>query len=165
MEFPVSENQDRTPIESLPLDIQRYIGELRDEAAKHRTAKNSEAARASELEAKYTEAGGLLKAANDKLSEFESFTDQHEKLLSEHEQLRGEFTKTTIAAKHGLLDHVDRLKGATEEELEADAVKLAESFGAKPPPTIPVDNAAGKPPTPLTDADELTKSFRSALGL
>lgn len=154
-----------TPIESLPDDIQTYISELRDEAAKHRTAKNSEAARAEELETKYNEAGKLLQDANSKLESADEVTDAHEKLLAEHEDTKFQLLRTQVAARYGIADHVHRIQGSSEEELDADAANLAQLVHAKSAPSIPVDTAAAEPPTPLTDTDELSKSFRSALGL
>lgn len=155
----------RTEIESLPSDIQEYIRELRDEAAKHRTAKNVETKRADEFEQKYAASADVLKAANEKLDSFGTVTDAHEKLLADNAGLQSQFTRLKVAVDYGIPAHAHRLSGDTEEELREDAKSFAEQVGlaVKAIPVIPIDRAAGEQPVaPLTDVDGLIAGFKEA---
>lgn len=89
-----------------------YVKELRKEAAEARTAKNKAEAKAQEYEDK------------DK-SELEKATGERDKFKSEAETATAEALRLRVAlTKQIPAELIDRLKGSTQEELEADADEL-----------------------------------------
>lgn len=138
-------------LEGFPPEAVTYIKDLRTEAAQYRTERN-------EFRAKYEEAGSVLKDANTKLGELSSLQETHEKTLTENAALADKYTRLSVASSFGISDHADRLKGATVEELTADAKALAETFGK---PGLRKDPAAGQP-TGEPAKDPFKDAFRRA---
>ena len=104
-------------IDSFPPEAQDYIRRLRDEAAQRR---NNE----KELSQRLKEFEDANKTEQQKLEERAA---QAEKGLSATQL---ELQRYKVAAKKGIPLHLaDRLRGTTQEELEADADKLKEDFG------------------------------------
>lgn len=130
--------------------VRGYIQSLRSEAAGYRTERN-------DFKEKYTEAGDLLKRANDKLTDAAELETKYQQSLTDNSKLNEQYDKLRAAAKHGISDEVDRLKGSNYDEWEADAESLAGKLSKKS--TIPKDAAAGKDPKPPKD-DPLTAAFR-----
>jgi len=65
-------------------------------------------------------------------------------------------SRKAIALKHGIPDAlVDRLKGATEEEIEADALEVAKALPSKPATPANGNNAAS-PANPASGGSGLT---------
>jgi hypothetical protein len=141
-------------LEGFPPEAVTYIKDLRNEAAQYRTERN-------EVRAKYEEAGSLLKDANTKLTELGSLQETHEKTLTENASLADKFNRLSVAAKFGIADHADRLKGATVEELETDAKTLADTFGKQGPPRLGRDPAAGQDPNG-PKVDPVIEAFKRA---
>jgi len=114
-------------VDALPAWAQAEINRLRSENAQRRT-------KAKELEEKLT---GALSA------------DEAAELRSAHEKLERELLRERVAHKHKLpAELAERLQGATEEELVADAKKL-QRFAAAPAPSDP---KGGLNPTEDADA-------------
>ncbi|ATY11572.1 hypothetical protein CU254_14725 [Amycolatopsis sp. AA4] len=157
-------------LSTLEEPVRAYIKELRGENAKHRAAKNTVAAERDELAKKYEEAGQLLQSANERLTQFDAFkekatkldalTDDHEKLLTENSVLGDKLTRLEAAAKFGIADEADRIKGTTKEELEKDAEALAKRLGGR---GLPMNPAAGFTPPPPNE-DPLVQALRDAVG-
>lgn len=73
--------------------------------------------------------------------------------LSEKDAAILEGVRTGIAAKYGLTDLADRIKGDTAEDMEIDAKALAEHMGVKVP--VSTQTGQGNKPKPSgTDADD-----------
>ena len=151
---------DENSIDSFPEDAQRMIRELREEAARHRVGKQETSTRATEFEAKYTEAGDLLKAANEKLTSFDTLTEKHEKMLAESATLQDNYNRLQAASEFGISAHANRLQGNTLDELKADAESLSKTLGAG---RLPKDPAAGSKPA-ATPSDALKEQLRNAFG-
>lgn len=152
-------------IADLPQETQDYIRSLRSEAAKYRTERNDEAAKAAELATKYAEAGSLLQKANQDLSELSAVKDANEKNSADLAKTTSELERARIAWEAGLTpEDIPRLQGSTPEELKADAEKMAARLGAGGRRTPPKDPAAGG--TPSGDGagknDGIRKAFEDA---
>lgn len=139
-------------LEGLSDDIVKYIKDLRGEAARYRTERN-------EVQAKYDDAGGLLKQANTKLDALSAIEDQLESTVKERTELSTNYDKLRAAAKFGIPEEVDRLKGSSYDEWEKDAEGLAEKIGPRKTST-PKDPAAGDQPKP-TKRDPILEAFRA----
>lgn len=114
-------------LEDLPTYWQGEIRSLRDEAAKHRTAKQEYKAQ--------------LEAAKPKLDQFDEITEKHEALLYQHETANAELGKLKAALEaqipaDRILSLASRIQGNTPEEWKEDAKALAEmvSSGTKVTP-------------------------------
>jgi hypothetical protein len=104
-----------------------YVRKLRAEAAKYRT----EAKQAAEKARQWDEHSEAQK------SELEKAREAAQQAQAELQEARGEALRARVAASKGLPPALaDRLRGTTEEEVEADADALLEAVTAKrqPPP-------------------------------
>lgn len=144
---------DDFDINELPDAARDYIKSLRAESARYRIERN-------EFRDKYTEAGTLIEQANQKVDKASEWETKVSDLETKNGDLEKKLGKLTAAAKFGIPDEVDRLKGSTPEEWEEDAKSLSEKFGSKPP-GIPKDPAAGEKPKDPKD-DPITRAFRDA---
>lgn len=142
---------DDLSLDGLPDDTVNYIKSLRQEAARYRTERN-------EIKTKYEDAGTLLATANSKLDEFSAMETQLETTVNQQTELQTNFDKLRAAAKFGIPEEVDRLKGSKYEEWEADAESLAVKLGNRKP-TITKDAAATEKPKP-PKSDPITEAFR-----
>lgn len=127
--------EDNGSIEAFPEDAQRVIKELRAEAAKMRVQRN-------DYRAKFEEAGSLLAQANEHVDRAAALEEEKARLLAERDEANNSLMKLRVAAKYGLVDHVDRLKGNTEEELTADAESFSKTVRAN---GLPRDPASREP--------------------
>lgn len=152
---------DDRSIADLPEETQSYIRNLRAEAAQYRTQRNDAQTELANVTTKYTEAGGLLKTANEKLDEYSAYKDTAEKLsadLAQRDENLGRVN--TWAEALGIdLDDAKRLQGTTPEEWKADAEKLAPKFTSKSP-RVPKNPGAGDPPSGESTEDPISKAFR-----
>lgn len=149
-------------IDHLDEETQAYIRQLRTESGRHRTERNEARAERDRLNEKYSEAGELLKAANEKVGEFQGLESTVEETAKAHEELRLKREKELAAWKAGLLpDDVDRIKGESAEDWEKDAAELATRLGRKVP-GIPRDPAAGDPDDGPAKKDPIAEAFREA---
>jgi hypothetical protein len=101
-----------------------------------------------------------LGTANQRLSEYDSVKSTLETTLTENSTLTQQYDKLRAAAKFGIPDEVDRLKGSKYEDWEADAKDLAEKLGKKTP-VVPKDDAAGDTPGDAKD-DPISAAFKAA---
>lgn len=120
-----------------------------------------------------------LKAAAEKLkeieeankSELEKAASQRDKFKSDAEKFGSENTRLRVAIEKGLVgdkaDLVDRLRGNTKEELEADADALLKMFeGQRQEPTPNFDGGVREPaPTPKTPDQEHNEVILKLAGL
>jgi len=154
----VDETETESPEETVETDVDTGKAEQFDEArAKAKIAKaNSEAAnlrkRLKDLEplaAKAQELEDANKTESQKLTERAAAA---EKVATD---AQSELMRLRVGVRKGLTEkQASRLVGATEEDLEADADELLESFGGA---GKPVPKVAGKPTERLrggTDPDE-----------
>jgi len=150
-----AEQKTEATVGNLPDWAQSIIKELRQENAKHRTANKTaenEAKRAEEL--RLVEQGKVQEAYEQVRSEL----DAAKQAAADAETRR---IKAVIAHRHNLPEVLlDRLKGETEEDMEADALALLEALPAAEPPKPAVsgnDAIAGtggtEPTGGLSDAD------------
>lgn len=155
---------DNRSIDSFPEEAQAYIRELRSENAQYRTERNTYRDEATELRNKYTEAGQLLKTANDNLSELSAIKDTNEtnaKALAEKTEA---FDRLVAAAKFKLdPEDAGRLQGSNLAEWTKDAESLAQRMGVNKPAGVPKNPGAGAPTngTPPKE-DGITAAFRTA---
>ncbi len=140
-------------ITTLPDSWQKEIKDLRTENAKHRTATKKAEAEASLVAEKQLLEDGKAKEAYEKVRlEFDELTQS----LKASEDAR---IKMQIATKFGLpAELIDRLKGDTSEELEADAEMLKALIpGTLAPPPSGTDGTAGVnstiPATPMPEQE------------
>jgi chromosome segregation ATPase len=145
---------DDFDINELPDAARDYIKSLRAESARYRIERN-------DFRDKYTEAGTLIEQANQKVDQATEWETKYSTLETKNGDLEKQLGKLTAAAKFGIPDEVDRLKGSTPEEWEADAQSLAEKFGSNKPTGIPKDPAAKDKPEDPKD-DPITAAFRAA---
>jgi chromosome segregation ATPase len=145
---------DDFKLDELPEGAQAYIRELRAESARYRTERN-------EFRDKYTDAGALLQTANEQIDAAKEWETKYESLLTDNSKLSSKHDRLLAAAKFGIPEEADRLKGEKYEDWEADAKALAEKFGSGKPPGLPKDPAAEEPPKEPKD-DPITKAFRDA---
>ncbi len=117
--------------------LRKDLADTRKEAAKHRTdlrKVQADAARAEQDKAK--EAGNfqaLYEAAQTTITERESRIVELEGQIAESDRAT---RRQTIAAKHRLTPELaDRLRGDTDDELEADAKSLAKFVRTDAPDT------------------------------
>src|SRR5687767_9436236 len=111
--------QQKTPISSLPEDIQAYIKVLRksDEDARKLLEAEQRAKEAAE-QARLAEQGKFKEL-------FQQEQARARQLEAERDQQRRENLLSRIATKHGLPPELaSRLVGETEEDLNADALTL-----------------------------------------
>lgn len=153
---------DNPTLDGLPEDVQKYIRELRSEAASYRTERNDYRNKFTEVSTKYAESGTLLEQANAKLDKFatvESVAEDNAKRAAELEQ---KYAKATIAWDAGLSkDDVDRIKGDKPEEWQSDAAELAKRIG-KTPRTLPKDDAARAATPSAGKENPILKAFEDA---
>lgn len=130
-----------------------YVKQLRSEAAGHRKE-------ASELRDR-------LQALEDRdKSDTEKAIQERDRLKSEVDPLKAETQRLRVALAKGLpADLIDRLKGGTQEEMEADAEFLMERFkAAQPEPQVPDFNGGARPPvTPPGSPEDEHQQFISGL--
>ncbi len=75
-----------------------------------------------------------------------AWREQQQQLTAERDQARGAELRTRVAATSGLpLEFADRLQGATEEELRADAARLQQYLKPASGPGVPPPPAGGQP--------------------
>lgn len=149
-------------IAHLDEETQAYIRELRTESGRHRNERNEARAERDRLTEKYTEAGELLKQANEKVGQFQTLEGTVEETAKANEALKLQRDKELAAWKAGLLpEDVDRIKGDTAEDWEKDATELASRLGRKAP-GIPTDPAAGAGTGDGGTKDPITEAFREA---
>lgn len=154
---------DDRSINDFPEEAQAYIRELRAENARYRTERNDLRTQKTEFETKYTEAGQLLKTANEKLDEFSAAKDTAEKLSADLAAKDEAFGKVSVWAEALGVDlkDADRLKGSNAEEWKADAEALAPRFTNKPA-GVPKNPGAGEPPKGGATEDPISKAFSEA---
>ena len=131
-----------------------YVRQLRAEAAKNRKEAQEAKARAQEYEDR------------DK-SETEKLTGKVTNLTDENKSLKGENLRLRVAIDKKLpADLIDRLRGDTKEELEADAESLLQLVNNnKPEPTPEFDGGARETaPTPKTPEQEHQDFLLGLLG-
>lgn len=100
-------------------------------------------------------------AREEALKEQGQYKDLYEAEMKKVEDLNAKLTakdaeilkgvRTGIAAKYGLSDIEDRIKGETAEEMEADAKALGERMGIKVP--VSTQTGQGAKPAPNGDGD------------
>jgi hypothetical protein len=127
-------------------------------------------AEAKSLRARLKELEPLAQKAQEaeqaKLSETERFAAQLADVTRRAEAAETRLLRSTVARRAGLPDDLaDRLQGATEDELEADAKRLAELFAARPEqqPARRGDPSQGSDPLPL-NGDPLVRDLIAKLG-
>jgi hypothetical protein len=106
-------------------------------------------------------------AEQAKLTDAERFAAQLAEVTRRAEAAETHLLRTTVARRAGLPDElVDRLQGGTEEELEADAERLAELFADKAPskPVRRSDPSQGSDAHAL-NGDPLLDSLKTKLGI
>lgn len=136
-EVPVTEDEQKT----YPAD---YVKKLRDEAAAHRVENARLKADQAKREADALAAQGKYKELYEK--------SETARLAAEHANL-----VARVGARHGLPEEIaELLKGATEEELEAHALKLA-ALLPKPAAQTPPPPESGNPTNPARSASAPTK--------
>lgn len=141
-------------LDDLPEGAQKYIRDLRSESARYRTERN-------EFRDKYADAGDLLKTANEKIEAAKEWETKYESALTDNSKLTSQYDRLRAAAKFGISEEADRLKGEKYEDWEADAKALAEKFGNRKPDPLQKDPAAEEPPKEPKD-DPISKAFRDA---
>lgn len=160
---PAEEQKPATPesVDTLPDWAQKLIKEMRSENAKHRKAKTEAEKAAEELAKKQAEEQGEYKRLYEE-AEARRLEAEQKAQASELARL-----KSSVAQKLQLPPAlVDRLRGETEEELEADAKALLD---AMPKPQITASNDAasginGAAPKPQMTEREITETA-ARLGL
>lgn len=140
-------------LDELPDGAQKYIRDLRAESARYRTERN-------DFRDKYAGAGDALREANQRIEAAKEWETKYESLLTDNSKLSSQYDRLRAAAKFGISEEADRLKGEKYEDWEDDARALAEKFGSKKP-ELPKDPAAQEPPKEPKD-DPITKAFRDA---
>ena len=86
------------------------------------------------------------KADEDKLKDENKWKDLYEKTEQEKTEKEKELLRLRVASRKGLpADLVDRLRGETEQELEADAEKLLEFIKEPQGPGVPPKRPGGAP--------------------
>lgn len=128
-----------------------------------RAARKAEKQRADELAAKVEE------FQQRDQSETEKLTGQRDKFKTEAEAKAAENRRLRVALDKQLpVDLIDRLRGETQEELEADADKLLDLVKSRnePEPEPDFDGGAREPaPSPQTPEAAHNDSVLAALGL
>jgi chromosome segregation ATPase len=145
---------DDFDINELPDPARDYIKALRAEAAQYRVERNN-------FRDKYTEAGTLIEQANQKVDQATEWQTKYSALETTNGDLEKQIGRLTAAAKYGIPEEVDRLKGSTPEEWEEDAKSLSEKFGSGKPTGLAKDPAAKEKPEEPKD-DPIKKAFRDA---
>lgn len=137
-------------ISNLDEETQIYIRGLREEAKNNRIkASNFEAAKATadETAAKLQ---ADLDAAKGVQNEFNTLRDEHGLTLAENAKTQLELAKVKAALDAGLPHtFADRLHGADEAAIKADALKFKESLGQNAP-RVSFDVTKGSPVGPET---------------
>jgi hypothetical protein len=145
-----------TPVvETFPRD---YVEKLRQEAADYRTKlKTFEDAQAAAEQTRLTEAGRHKEAAD-------AARVQVKRLEAELAARDLRDLRARIARKHGIEDFADRLLGATEDEIEADAKAFAARLPkpAAPPPAPKAQDPAAPLPFPTNPAGTGVPSARAS---
>lgn len=112
-------------------------------------------------------AAKVQEAEQAKLTETERFAAQLADVTRRAEQAESRLLRSKVARAAGLPDDLaERLQGADEEALEADAQRLAELFSAKAPEQKPArrgDPSQGSDALAL-NGDPLEQSLRNAVG-
>lgn len=113
-----------------------YVKKLRDEAAKHRRE-------ARDAQAKVKQYEDANKSESEQLTERATTAEQQAAAATQ------ELARVKVALKKGLTEaQAKRLVGTTEEELEADADELLETFK-------PAEDADGEQDSPTTPRERL----------
>lgn len=114
--------------------------EVKDILKKERTAARAAEARAKAAEAKVTE----FEAAGK--SELEKLTEKAAAAEKAAAEASVQLLRERVARRLGLPEKfIDRLRGTTEEELEADATSLLEDMPAREGPKTPPVRDGGSP--------------------
>lgn len=135
-----------------------YVQNLRQEAAKHRNAKNEavEAAKAAVAE----EWQGKLTERDTEISELRSESLGKDATLA---KLNAAIT-ARVPVEH-IFDVAELAKGSTEEEITESVNKivgLSGGFTKTDRPTDPTQGSGGKPPA--LNSDKLLSSLKAAVG-
>lgn len=156
---------DNPSLDGLSDETQSYIRSLRAEAARYRTERNDANTKLTEVTTKYAESGSLLQTANTQLAELSAVKDSNDKNAADLAKANALRERDSIAWAAGLTpEDADRLKGATPEELKADAAALAARLGTKGRTVLTKDGAAAGSTgsTPPGDEDPIRKAFADA---
>lgn len=113
-----------------------------------------------ELRGKYSDYDDLKVAAGkyqeweqSQKSELQRATEERDSLKQELEKLQAESLRNSVAQERGIPTHLaSRLRGATKEELEADADELLEAIKPKKAPGERPDPVGGGSPVPTETA-------------
>lgn len=126
-------NPDETPKEESKSFDADYVKALRAESAKHRTEAKALAQRLAELEGAKTQSEQAALAEQGRFKElYEKSAAELKALQAERDELRTQSLRQRVGMEAGLPPAlIERLKGATEEELRSDA----EALKALIPPT------------------------------
>lgn len=125
-----------------------YVQQLRAEAARHRTEAQEAKSRVEEFE-----------RANQ--TDLERVSGERDTLKSELEPTKQENLRLRVALDKKLPPElVDRLKGGTKEEMEADADSLLELVGQQQPPP----NFGGGPRRPADSTVDMDTLIRQRAG-
>lgn len=157
---------EATTVEQLPQFAQDMIKSLRDEAAKHRTAKGEavEAAKA-ELTASLTaDFETKLAAQKAETEAAQTETSTHKLALDKLRTALGARVEPTVFEEVELF--AGQLKGSTEDEVKTEADGLKRLLGAawgKVPATDPSPEG-GKKHLALNDDDGLLNALMGAVG-
>jgi len=148
-------------VQNLPDWAQDLLKDLRQENAKHRTAKKSAEAEVKKAEeARLIEEGKVNELYETAKAELEEARQQA--VDAEHRRI-----KANIAHKHNLPDVlISRLRGDTEEEMETDAQLLLEAMPAPEQPKPSVSgtdaNAGQNTITPTAPPTEMAINEQAA---
>lgn len=129
--------------DSQAVTVEEKVTESAEELARKLQNKIEEAARLHKKVEKFEADEEARKKAT--LSETERLQQERDEAVKTANELKTKQAQRDAAEKAGLpLVFADRLKGATPEELEADAKNLLESMpkGTKKPPTTPASSPA-----------------------
>jgi hypothetical protein len=139
--------------ETFPRD---YVEKLRQEAAEYRTKlKQFEDAQAQAEQQRLAEAGKFEDLARQQATQIKRL----EADLAAQQQA---ILRARIAKKHGIEDFADRLQGATEAELDADAKAFAARLPKATPPAAPGIGAGPVPAPPPSRAQALDDEKKAA---
>lgn len=152
-------------VDQLPEWARNKISELRDEAAKYRTSKNSaveeaKAAVSAEFEAKLAEAE---KSKEDIEAERDLAKLDVVKLRAAFGALSGDKAEETLSRAD---EFAGLIQGSNADEIATHASKLAGLFGTSTTRTPAVDRSPeGGDPALALNGDPLLQSLKSALGI
>jgi hypothetical protein len=150
-------------------DLEKALAKARDDAAKHRQ-KAKYAFADEESFRRATEALSMLeKAEQERKSEVERLSEDREKLLYRASESERSYMRLKVALGAGIDsgrvdEFASRLRGNTEEEMQADAEHLAKLFTPiKPERRSDPSQGAGADSLPA--ANSLQAALQSKLGI